>query len=105
MSKVEIAIDAVGNVTIAVEGNDISSAVRGFTVTSRVGSLSQLRLDILAEATFLTGEMDVRMPDAVYALLCKAGWTPPASGERIELPAEPSGEGAAEPVPAKEVTA
>lgn len=61
MSKVEITVGSWGQGSLLVDGDDISKAVSGFSLQTRVGTVPVLRVDLLAEPTYLTGEMDVRM--------------------------------------------
>ena len=50
-----IRVDALGGGTIEVGGHDISNAVRGFTLTSEVGHMPGILLDLLV----FTGETEV----------------------------------------------
>lgn len=103
MSKIEITIGGMSQGSLAVDGHDIADAITGFSLQTRVGCVPLLQVDLMAEATHLTGKADVRMKDSVYELLCLAGWTPPDSRDRIELPAPDSS--ASQPMPVGEETA
>ncbi|MFU0241676.1 hypothetical protein ACKI1J_38800 [Streptomyces scabiei] len=74
-----IRVDAVGGGTIEVGGHDISNAVRGFTLTSEVGHMPGILLDLLVFTgeTEVQGDVKVHVPDETTAALVALGWTPP----------------------------
>lgn len=85
--KHRVAIDArnPANVTITVDGHDISKAVRGYVLShERPGVEPVLLLDILAPShrtTFAGQTAVVELPDATREALVALGWTPPADGD------------------------
>ena len=74
-----IRVDALGGGTVEVGGHDISNAVRGFTLTSEVGRMPGILLDLLVftgEAE-VEGDVKVHVPHETAAALVALGWTPP----------------------------
>lgn len=66
--------------TIEIDGQDISHAVRGFTLTGHVGHRHQLVLDLCIDTGEADGEVQVHIPEDTAALLQALGWTPPGDG-------------------------
>lgn len=72
-----IRLGEPGLATIEIDGQDVSDAIRGFTLTSQVGNRHQLTLDLLIDTGEADGEVQAHIPDATAALLRSLGWTPP----------------------------
>lgn len=73
-----ISLDALGAGTVEVDGHDISDAVRGFTLSGKVGHRPRLDLELCvytSEAS--SGDVQVHIPDDTAATLVALGWTPP----------------------------
>lgn len=85
MSKVEITLRTNGTGSCVVDGNDVSNAIAGLEISSRVGRTARLTLDLPVLETYVTGEMDVMIPDRTVDLLMAAGWTPPDRPALVEL--------------------
>jgi len=65
--------------SIEINGTDVSRAVRGLTLTMKVGRLPTVVLEVpvLQGLSAEAGEVDVRIPDETRELLLKLGWTAP----------------------------
>ena len=84
-----IRVDALGGGTIEVGGHDISNAVRGFTLTSEVGHMPGILLDLLVFTgeTEVEGDVKVHVPDETAAALVTLGWTPPPRLVKVDADA------------------
>ncbi|HEY9473386.1 MAG TPA: hypothetical protein VIS06_05965 [Mycobacteriales bacterium] len=61
---------------VSLDGESISDAVRGLTLTMCAGDIPTLTLDVVADVLF-DGQTDVVIPEETRALLVRLGWTPP----------------------------
>jgi hypothetical protein len=77
--KAEIIIDPTGRGNIRIDGQDVSKAVRGFQLESRVGEVTTLVLDLVMVRAEI--EVDTVIVPQTYDLLVRLGWTPP-EGQR-----------------------
>jgi hypothetical protein len=75
--KAEISVNEIGNGSLKLDGVDVSKAVRGFELSSRVGQVTTLLIDLVVAAD-ADGEVALK-PD-VHELLIDLGWTPPGDG-------------------------
>lgn len=86
--KITIKVDAVGHGTFEVDGVDLSSAIRGFTVQVQPQRRASVEIDLDAREIEITGLADpyrtfhVVMADGVADALTALGWTPPADDRR-----------------------
>lgn len=78
--KVKITADAIGQGSIEVDGQDLKG-VRGFTLSSEVGCVPQITLDLHVYDVSTFAEADILVPANVAATLVKLGWTPPPGQE------------------------
>lgn len=76
-----------GLATIEIDGQDVSDAIRGFTLTGAVDERHQLTLDLLLDTAGVEGEVQARIPAATAGLLVALGWTPPDDGQPVDLTA------------------
>lgn len=72
-----VRLDAHGTGAVEVDGHDVTSSVRGLTLTAEAGCLPHLVLDLLVFTSEAEGEAQVRIPDDTAAALVALGWTPP----------------------------
>jgi hypothetical protein len=82
-----IRLGEPGLATVEIDGQDVSDAVRAFTVTGHVGHRHQLTLDLLIDTGDVEGELQAHIPAATAALLVTLGWTPPDDGQPVDLTA------------------
>lgn len=84
LSPSTVAITGDGSLQhVALDGQDISSALTGLTMRLEVGNRPQVTLDVIAlEVPTYLDEADVYIPESTRALLVKLGWTPPSDGEQ-----------------------
>ena len=80
-----IRLGAPGLAAIEIDGQDVSDAVRSFTLNSGVGLRHRLTLDLCIETGDVEGEQAVHIPAATAALLVDLGWTPPDDGQPVDL--------------------
>lgn len=73
--KAEISVNELGTGSLKLDGKDVSKAVRGFQLASRVGGVTVLTLD-LAVAVDADAHAVVLHP-TTHDLLIDLGWTPP----------------------------
>lgn len=85
--NVQISVDAVGQGKIRVDGHDLRG-VRGFTLTSEVGCLPQITLDLHVYDVSTFAEADILVPSDAAETLVKLGWTPPP-GQEVPTDAAP----------------
>ena len=76
-----------GLAAIEIDGQDVSDAVRGFTLTGEVGHRHQLTLYLLIDTAVVEGDVQAHIPAATAGLLVALGWTPPDDGQRVDLTA------------------
>lgn len=72
----DIHADIAGRGAIVVGGMDMSNCVRGFTLSSHVGGVTQLQLELVLPAKVQAGAL-VEVDAETHALLVHLGWTPP----------------------------
>lgn len=80
-----ISLSGPGSATIEIDGQDVSDAVRGFTLDGKVGHRHQLALDLRVDVGEANGQADVHIPPETAALLVDLGWTPPDDGQPVDL--------------------
>jgi hypothetical protein len=70
------------NLDVSIDGQQMTRALRGFSLDAGVGNAPRLTLDMAAfiEST-VEGKMTVIIPDETHAALVALGWTPPADGQ------------------------
>lgn len=85
--NVKISVDAVGQGRIEVDGQGLEG-VRGFTLTSEVGCVPQITLDLLVYDVSTFAEADILVSSDVAQTLVRLGWTPPP-GEEVPTDAAP----------------
>lgn len=76
-AEIEVGATAIGG-RIALDGHDVSSAVRGFRITA-IGEVTRLELDLnVLDVTRIDSEQtEIVIPDATREALIALGWTPP----------------------------
>lgn len=72
-----IRLGEPGLATIEIDGQDVSDAIRGFTLKGEVDHRHRLTLDLLIDTGEANGEVQAHIPDATAAVLQSLGWTPP----------------------------
>lgn len=72
--KAEINVNKLGRGSLRLDDTDVSKAVQGFTLSSSVGELTKLTLDLLVHTS---AEAEVVVHPATHELLIDLGWTPP----------------------------
>lgn len=80
-----ISLDAIGCGTVEIDGHDVSHTVRGLTLTSEVGCVPQLVLDLATHTSEIDGQAHVHIPADTAAALVDLGWTPPDDGQPVDL--------------------
>lgn len=80
-----ISLTDPGRATVEIDGQDVSDAVRGFTLDGKAGHRHQLVLDLLVDVGEVSGKAHVHIPPATAALLVDLGWTPPDDGQPVDL--------------------
>ena len=81
MSDRHLVVDSKGVTgSVKLDGVELASSLRGFSIAWDVNSLPVLTLDpLVINANLLHhGVMDVRIPQATHDALVALGWTPPA---------------------------
>lgn len=76
MRKAFLNLSTHGHGMIKIDGVDLSHATRGVRLTSQVGSLTELELDLVV-LTEVTADVRVAIPQATRDALTELGWTPP----------------------------
>ncbi|MGN9802067.1 hypothetical protein [Micromonospora sp. L32] len=78
--RAEIEIGGKGFGRVVLDGNDVSNGVRALQISSAVGEVPRLELDVVVvEDLRFDGEVRVVIPDATRETLEALGWTPPAA--------------------------
>jgi len=85
--NVKVSVDARGLGRVEVDGHDLKG-VRGFTLTSEVGCLPQITLDLHVYDVSTFAEADILVPSGVAETLVALGWTPP-HGQEVGTDAAP----------------
>ncbi|MFM9634759.1 hypothetical protein ACKI10_45340 [Streptomyces galilaeus] len=80
-----ISLTDPGRAIVEIDGQDVSSVVRGFTLDGKVGNRHELVLDLLVDVGEVSGKAHVHIPPATAALLVDLGWTPPDDGQPVDL--------------------
>ena len=77
--KAEIAVGATGNAgTLVVDGRDISHFTRRLLLTTGVGEVTRLELELLpTKGAAVFADAEVSIGEETAALLVRLGWTPP----------------------------
>ncbi|MGW1324802.1 hypothetical protein ACWD64_19945 [Streptomyces antibioticus] len=71
---------------VKIDGQDVTEAVRGFTLKGEAGHVPQVTLDVfLTEGGTVDADAAVHIPAATAALLVALGWTPPDDGQPVDL--------------------
>lgn len=84
---VRIEAKVHGQGLIAVDGKDLSRAVRSFTVECEAGFVPTLRLELLVHDVSTAAEANVYIPEDTAAALVALGWSPPPGQEVDDAPA------------------
>ena len=80
MRTVQLRIGADSRGSIVVDGNDLSKAVNGVEVWSRVGHTTTLTLHMVAPVVEIDGQCAIEIVDKTRDALIALGWTPPIEG-------------------------
>lgn len=73
-----IQLDAFGQGTITVDDHDLSMAVRGVELTSRVGERTRLTLDLAVTRVETEAGVELFLREETRQMLVTFGWTPPS---------------------------
>lgn len=76
-SEIELSLTAMGTGSVKLNGTDIANALAGFTINANAGEPVTLLARLSPVALKYVGELDVRVPATMAAILKAAGWTPP----------------------------
>ncbi len=76
----KLRLDSAGTGTVEVNGQRLRG-VRGLTLTSEVGEVPQLTLELLLHDISTIAEARVLIDDATAETLVALGWTPPPEQE------------------------
>ncbi|MFI1030747.1 hypothetical protein [Streptomyces sp. NPDC020951] len=86
MRSTRVSLGDLDRATVEIDGQDVSDAVRGFTLRGETGHVHQLTLDLfLTTGGEIDGNTEVHIPAATAALLVDLGWTPPDDGQPVDL--------------------
>lgn len=89
--KAKITLSGVGRGEILLDGHDVSSEVRGFTIRGDTKGLPALQLDFVERKQIeFEGEVVPVLTDWQRELLVRMGWTPPAIENVERLLTQPS---------------
>lgn len=75
----EAVVESPSKGTVKVNGQDLSTVIRGFDFSAEVGELPRVVLDLAVhDASRIEAQnVEVIMTTRVHDLLVAAGWTPP----------------------------
>lgn len=76
--KAEIT-DGGGGGSLLIDGVDISSSVRSYSLDGIAGEMPDLRLRLALRTTTFSGEVLVDIPPETHDALVAIGWTPPTT--------------------------
>jgi hypothetical protein len=66
------------DLAVTISGVPVSRSLRGFTLDARADTEPRLTLDVVVrDASTVSGQMIVDIPDATRETLLALGWTPP----------------------------
>lgn len=83
MKDARIVVKGRCDATVAIDGHDIASAVRSFSLRHQAGQgVPSLELDLLVVPFEFEGKVQVRIKPETLDLLIRLGWTPPAAADR-----------------------
>lgn len=85
--NVQISVDAIGQAKITVDGHDLKG-IKGFALTSEVGCLPQITIDLHVYDVSTFAEADILVSSDVTETLVALGWTPPP-GQEVPTDAAP----------------
>ena len=85
--KAEIAVGGTGDTgTVLVDGRDISHFTRRLQLTTGVGEVTRLELELLAtKGAAVFAAADVSVDEETAAFLIELGWTPPKHASAAPL--------------------
>jgi hypothetical protein len=75
--RAEINVGSAGQGSLVVDGVDLSPIASGLTLRAEVGVGTRLVVDLRPVQLSASVDADVQIPESLFALLIKLGWTPP----------------------------
>ncbi len=83
---VDIDVSQIGQGTVMVDGWDATRMCRGLTVSSEVGEIPIVTLDLTPSVVRAQVMAIVAVDEATHEFLVALGWTPPAAQFEPEAP-------------------